>query len=134
TIPLSYSWCLWALIVVVLGPFFASHAIAGYDSMELMDSAAVPAGLLILPAGVSLAVQQFGINSITQSVGTQSMSLTVAISLVLGVNTSQWIGISDYSRLHEPTLRDSILMPSLIVVVGFSLMTIGGIIDRKSVV
>ena len=48
----------------------------------------------------------------------QTMPMSVAVSTVVGTCVCQWAMIADYSRMHRPTWRDSLLMPSLLIAVG----------------
>ncbi|MGI6485865.1 MAG: purine-cytosine permease family protein [Tepidanaerobacteraceae bacterium] len=117
----------WAIMVIIMGIIFMAPALLGFTSMKLFDYLAVPAGLLIFGFGIYLSVKAHGITEIFQWAPQQTMTWSTAISTILGLNICQWVMISDYSRLHRPILKDSILMPSLIVVVGFVEILIGAI-------
>lgn len=57
------------------------------------------------------------------------MSFLAAISLIIGVNVSQWVIASDYTRYAKPRVKDNILIPLGIVAVGFPLFYVGAIMS-----
>lgn len=117
----------WALLVIVLGIIFIIPAVLGYLSMKWMDYIAVPAGIFLFAMGAYLAIKSQGIAGIKEWSPTQRMPWSVAISTVVGTCVCQWAMISDYSRMHRPTWRDSLMMPSLLIIVGFIEIILGAI-------
>jgi cytosine permease len=117
----------WAIMVIIMGIVFITPAILGYLSMKWMDYLAIPVGLLLFGMGIYLSIKAHGITGIINWAPTQTIPWSVAVSTIIGLNVCQWIMIADYSRMHRPTWKESILMPSLIVVVGFVEIVIGAI-------
>src|SRR5690625_3409154 len=120
---------LWALIVIVAGLLFALPSIIGYGSMKWTDYIAVPAGLLLVIVAIYLSFKNTGWDTITSWQPEASMTILGAISLVIGVNVSQWVIASDYTRYAKPTFRDNMLIPSGIVLVGFPLFIVGAMMS-----
>lgn len=120
---------LWALIVIVAGLLFALPSIIGYGSMKWTDYIAVPAGLLLVIVAIYLSFKNTGWDTISSWQPESSMSILAAISLVIGVNVSQWVIASDYTRYAKPTFRDNMLIPSGIVLVGFPLFIVGAMMS-----
>lgn len=118
-------WALWALITAVAGLTFAIPSIIGYSSMKWTDYLAVPAGLLLIAAGIYFAVQNSGWDDIRSWDPEPTMSVVAALSLVVGVNASQWVISSDYTRYAKPSWRDNILIPWGIISVGIPLFLVG---------
>lgn len=58
-----------------------------------------------------------------------SMSFIEAINLVISINVAQWLIAPDYTRFAKPTWRDNILIPLGIIIVGFPLFIVGGIMS-----
>jgi len=125
-------WLAWAGITILVGAIFALPAIIGYSSMKWIDYLAVPAGLVILGIGLWLAIESQGLAGITAWVPPQKTSWPLAISAIIGVNVCQWVMIADYSRYCKPRLKDTLLMPVGIVVVGAALMIIGSVMGSAS--
>ncbi|AFM22512.1 purine-cytosine permease-like transporter [Acetomicrobium mobile DSM 13181] len=117
----------WAIMVVLLGIIFIIPAVLGYLSMKWMDYIAVPAGILLFAIGAYLAIKSQGIAGIKEWMPEHKMPWSIAISTVAGTCVCQWAMVSDYSRMHYPTWRDSILMPSLLILVGFIEIILGAI-------
>ena len=90
----------WAIITIICGIIFAIPSILGYTSMAWTDYIAVPGGLIILIWAFVLAVKDMGWSGIMAWNPSQTISWTEATSMILGLNTCQWLMISDYSRLQ----------------------------------
>ena len=118
-------WGLWALITAVAGLTFAIPSIIGYSSMKWTDYVAVPAGLLLIVAGIYFAVQKSGWDEIRSWDPEPTMTVVAALSLVVGVNASQWVISADYTRYAKPTWKDNILIPWGIISVGIPLFVVG---------
>lgn len=119
----------WVLITVVAGLLFALPSIIGYNSMKWTDYLAVPAGLILIIGGIYLSLKNIGWSTIANWNPEPTMTIAAAISLVIGVNVSQWVIASDYTRYAKPTWKDNLLIPSGIVVVGFPLFIVGAIMS-----
>lgn len=124
-----HQWGMWALITTIAGLLFALPSIMGYNSMKWTDYIAVPAGLLLIIAGIYYALQNTGWETIVAWEPKSSISFLAAISLVIGANVSQWVIASDYTRYAKPVLKDNLIIPSGIVLVGFPLFFVGAIMS-----
>lgn len=113
------NWIGWAVITIICGLLFALPSIIGYSSMKWTDYIAVPAGLLLIAGGIYFAMRNIGWETITTWQPTPTMTIWAGISLVIGVNVSQWVIASDYTRYAKPTWKDNIIIPVGIVFVGF---------------
>lgn len=122
-------WILWALITTVAGLAFAVPSIIGYNSMKWTDYLAVPAGLLLVIGGIYYALRDTGWTELIEWSPAPTMSVFMAISLILGANVSQWVIASDYTRYAKPNWKDSILIPLGIVGVGIPLFMVGSIMS-----
>lgn len=122
-------WGLWALITVIAGLVFAVPSIIGYGSMKWTDYIAVPAGLLLIGGGIYYALRNTGWETISSWNPEPSIGILAAISLVIGVNVSQWVIASDYTRYAKPTVKDNLLIPIGIVLVGFPLFIVGAVMS-----
>lgn len=120
---------LWMTIVIIAGLLFALPSIIGYSSMKWTDYIAVPAGLILVVVAIYLSFKNTGWETISTWKPESSMSILGAISLVIGVNVSQWVIASDYTRYAKPTFRDNMLIPSGIVIVGFPLFIVGALMS-----
>ncbi|MFS8611836.1 MAG: cytosine permease [Planifilum fulgidum] len=120
-------WLPWAVVTVIAGLIFALPSIIGYNSMKWTDYLAVPAGLLLVGAGIALALKNTGLKTLIHWSPTPSMSFLAAVSLVIGVNVSQWVIASDYTRYARPRVKDNVLIPMGIVAVGFPLFFVGAV-------
>ncbi|MFA1822755.1 cytosine permease [Virgibacillus oceani] len=120
---------IWIIIVLLAGITFAIPSILGYESMKWTDYIAVPAGLILIVFGIYLAVDNIGWSGITAWNPTSTMSVIAAISLVISVNISQWVGSADYTRYAKPVVKDNMLIPLGIVGVGFPLFMVGAIMS-----
>lgn len=120
-------WGMLALITTVCGLIFSVPSIFGMSSMKWTDIIAVPAGLLLVVTGIYLVMKDSGWEKISSWQPESSITILAAISLVLGMNVSQWVGVQDYTRYAKPRLKDNILIPLGIVGVGFPLFFVGAI-------
>lgn len=124
-------WLLWALLTIVAGLLFALPAVIGYDSMKWTDYLAVPSGLILIIAAVFYSLKGTGWGVIKNWNPEPSMTLLGGVSLVVGANVAQWLIASDYTRYSKPMIKDQILIPLGIIVIGFvffmtgSLMSVG---------
>lgn len=121
-------WGAWAIVTIICGIIFAVPSIIGYSSMKWTDYIAVPAGLLILIWTFILALKNVGTAGIMTWAPVRTIPWAQAVTMILGLNTCQWLMIADYSRFCKPKLMDNFLMPSLIIVVGFILIMMGGVL------
>jgi len=122
------SWGIWAIITIVVGLIFAIPSILGYSSMKWTDYIAVPAGLLLVVAGIYLAIKNFGLDVIVNfEPENQSMTFLAAVSLIVSINVSQWVIASDYTRYARPKVKDNILIPLGIIAIGFPLIYVGAL-------
>jgi cytosine permease len=122
-------WFIWAIITVIAGLLFALPSIIGYTSMKWTDYIAVPAGLLLIAAGIYYALKNTGLETITSWNPEPTMSFLAAVSLIIGVNVSQWVIASDYTRYAKPKKKDNIIIPLGIIAVGFPLFYVGAIMS-----
>ncbi|MBQ0139038.1 MAG: cytosine permease [Kurthia sp.] len=116
-----------ALITAVCGIIFAVPSILGLSSMKWTDMIAVPAGLLLVATGIYLALKDSGWERITSWQPDSTITIFAAISLILGINVSQWVGVQDYTRYAKPKIKDTLLIPLGIIGVGFPLFLVGAI-------
>jgi cytosine permease len=122
-------WFPWAVVTVIAGLIFALPSIIGYSSMKWTDYLAVPAGLLLIAGGIFYALKNTGWEKIASWNPEPQMTFLAAISLVIGINVSQWVIASDYTRYAKPRVKDNILIPIGIVAVGFPLFYVGAIMS-----
>lgn len=122
-------WGKWAIITVVSGLLFAIPSIIGYNSMKWTDYLAVPAGLILVVGGIYLALRNTGWSEILAWDPSGEMTLLAAISLVIGVNVSQWVIAADYTRYAKPTWKDNFLIPLGIIGVGVPLFMVGAVMS-----
>lgn len=122
-------WFIWALVTSIIGLIFAAPSIIGYSTMKWTDYLAVPAGLVLIVAGLTYALKDIGVTSILAWEPDSTMKFTTAINLVLGANVTQWLIASDYTRYAKPKIKDNILIPLGIIAVGFPLFLIGAIMS-----
>lgn len=123
------NWIGWALVTTVAGLLFALPSIIGYNSMKWTDYLAVPSGLLLIIGGIYLTMKNTGFHKIMEWNPEPSMTILAGISLVIGVNVSQWVIASDYTRYAKPLWRDNWIIPSGIAVIGFPLFIVGAIMS-----
>ncbi|WP_276210923.1 purine-cytosine permease family protein [Heyndrickxia coagulans] len=123
-------WGMWAVITVIAGFIFAIPSIIGYSSMKWTDYIAVPAGLLLVVGCIFYALRNTGWHEmINWSPANSSIGFLAAVSLVIGVNVSQWVIASDYTRYAKPSWKDNFLIPLGIIAVGFPLFFVGSIMS-----
>ncbi|MGY3717645.1 purine-cytosine permease family protein [Sutcliffiella cohnii] len=122
-------WFSWAIITVIVGLLFAIPSIIGYGSMKWTDYIAVPAGLLLIGAGIFYALTTTGWDTISSWSPEPTMTFLMAVSLIIGINVSQWVIASDYTRYAKPKVKDNILIPLGIIAVGFPLFYVGAIMS-----
>lgn len=122
-------WLPWAVVTVIAGLLFALPSIIGYSSMKWTDYLAVPAGLLLIAFGIFYALKNTGWQTIASWSPEPQMTILAAISLVIGINVSQWVIASDYTRYAKPRVKDNVLIPLGIVAVGFPLFYVGAIMS-----
>lgn len=97
--------------------------------MKWTDYLAVPAGLLLVIGGIYFALRNTGWDDIMSWNPTGEMTILAAISLIIGVNVSQWVIAADYTRYAKPTWKDNILIPLGIFGVGVPLFMVGAIMS-----
>ncbi|WNS74738.1 cytosine permease [Bacillus sp. DTU_2020_1000418_1_SI_GHA_SEK_038] len=122
-------WMLWALLTAVAGILFSLPAIIGYNSMKWTDYLAVPAGLLLIFAGVFYSLKGAGWEKIASWNPEPSMTFLGGVSLILGANVAQWLIASDYTRYSKPKIKDQALIPLGIIVIGFVFFLTGAIMS-----
>ena len=120
---------LYILSTFVIGILFAIPSILGYASIKWVDYVAIPAGLLLVTVALYLSINNMGWEKITEWNPEGTMSFTEAINLVISINVAQWLIAPDYTRFAKPTWRDNILIPLGIIIVGFPLFIVGGIMS-----
>ncbi|MBS9463936.1 cytosine permease [Flagellimonas sp. 389] len=120
---------LYVLSTACIGFLFAIPSILGYASIKWVDYVAIPAGLLLVTVALYLSIKNIGWETITTWNPEGSMSFIEAINLVIGINVAQWLIAPDYTRFAKPTWRDNILIPLGIIIVGFPLFLVGGIMS-----
>ncbi|WP_077307261.1 cytosine permease [Terribacillus halophilus] len=118
-------WGIWAMITVIAGLLFAIPSIIGYNSMKWTDYIAVPAGILLVIGGIYYALRNTGWETISTWNPEPSMTFLTGISIVIGANVSQWVIASDYTRYAKPKVKDNLLIPSGIILVGLPLFIVG---------
>ncbi len=120
---------LYVLCTFFIGIFFAIPSILGYASIKWVDFIAMPAGLVLVAVAIYLSVQNFGMDNLLNYQPEGSMSFIEAINLVISINVAQWLIAPDYTRFAKPRWKDNILIPLGIIVVGFPLFIVGGIMS-----
>jgi cytosine permease len=125
----KHEWIPWAVVTTITGLLFALPAILGYSSMKWTDYIAVPAGLLLIAGGIFYALKNTGWQTITSWDPKPSMTFFAAVSLIIGVNVSQWVIASDYTRYAKPKIKDNILIPLGIIAVGLPLFFVGAVMS-----
>ncbi|MBT8245135.1 MAG: permease [Winogradskyella sp.] len=120
---------LYVLSTAGIGILFAIPSILGYASIKWVDYVAIPAGLLLVTVALYLSINNMGWEKISAWNPEGSMSFIEAINLVISINVAQWLIAPDYTRFAKPTWRDNILIPLGIIIVGFPLFIVGGIMS-----
>ena len=124
----SENYVIWALLTLLTGLLFALPAVLGYNSMKWTDYIAVPAGIILIVAGVYFALSSTGGWENLMSWNPEpSMTVFAGISLVIGANVAQWLIASDYTRSSKPKLKDQSLIPLGIVVIGLLFFMTGAV-------
>ena len=117
----------WIVVTIIVGIVFAIPSILGYSSMKWTDYFAVPGGLLLCIVGIYLALKNIGWSNIINSQGSGELSFAQGVTMILGMNVSQFVISADYTRYAKPRWKDNILIPLGIVAVGIPLLIIGAI-------
>lgn len=117
----------WGIATVVAGVVFAIPSIIGYSTMKWTDYFAVPGGILLCIVGIYLALKNVGWSTIISYEGDGSISFAAGVTMILGMNVSQFVISADYTRYAKPRWKDNILIPLGIVAIGIPLLVIGGI-------
>lgn len=125
----SENWLLWAVLTFIAGLLFALPAVFGYNSMKWMDYIAVPAGILLIAGGVYFALKGEGWGNIVSWNPEPSITFFQAISLVLGANVAQWLIASDFTRYSKPKVKDQMLIPLGIVLIGLLFFMTGALMS-----
>ena len=120
---------LYILSTTAIGLLFAIPSILGYASIKWVDYIAIPAGLLLVTVALYLSINNLGWEKITTWNPEGSLSFIEAINLVISINVAQWLIAPDYTRFAKPTWKDNILIPLGIIIVGFPLFIVGGIMS-----
>jgi len=120
---------LWGLITTSAGILFAIPSVLGYESMKWTDYFAVPLGLLLIGTGIYYAIEQEGLAGLGAWDPEGSLSLVEGVSIVIGVNVSQWVIASDYTRYSRPRVADQLKIPIGIVGVGLPLFFAGAVMS-----
>ncbi|WP_242157192.1 cytosine permease [Aestuariivivens sediminis] len=120
---------LYILSTTLIGLLFAIPSILGYASIKWVDYVAIPAGLLLVTVALYLSFTNLGWQKISSWDPNGDMSIIEGINLVISINVAQWLIAPDYTRYAKPTWRDNILIPLGIIVVGFPLFIVGGIMS-----
>lgn len=130
TLNIDYSanFAIWALLTLITGALFALPAVLGYNSMKWTDYVAVPAGIILIAAGVYFALSSTGgWENLFSWNPEPSMTIFAAISLVLGANVAQWLIASDYTRYSKAKVKDQSLIPLGIVIIGLLFFMTGAV-------
>ena len=117
----------WAIVTIIVGFLFAVPSIIGYSSMKWTDYLAVPCGLLLCVAGIYLALKNVGWSNIMNYQGSGDISFAAGVTMLLGMNVSQFVIAADYTRYAKPKWKDNILIPLGIIAIGIPLVFIGAI-------
>jgi cytosine permease len=112
-----------------IGLLFALPSVLGYASIKWVDYVAIPAGLLLVIVALYLSINNLGWEKIASWSPEGNMSFIEAVNLVISINVAQWLIAPDYTRNARPTWRDNILIPLGIIIVGFPLFIVGGIMS-----
>lgn len=120
---------LYILSTTGIGILFAIPSILGYASIKWVDYVAIPAGLLLVTVALYLSIDNMGWEKISTWNPEGTMTFIEAINLVISINVAQWLIAPDYTRFAKPTWRDNILIPLGIIIVGFPLFIVGGIMS-----
>lgn len=119
----------YSMVTTVVGLLFAIPSILGYFSIKWVDYIAMPAGLILVVVALYLSFSNLGWEVISSWNPEGGMSIVQGINLIISVNVAQWLIAPDYTRHAKPTWRDNILIPLGIIVVGFPLFLVGGVMS-----
>lgn len=117
----------WMITTIVAGILFAIPSVIGYSSMKWTDYFAVPGGILLCIVGIYLALKNIGWSNIISYKGSGEISFAAGVTMILGMNVSQFVISADYTRYAKPCWKDNILIPIGIVAIGIPLLFIGAI-------
>lgn len=117
----------WVIVTIIVGVVFAIPSIIGYSSMKWTDYFAVPGGILLCIVGIYLALKNIGWSNIIGFQGSGELSFAAGVTMILGMNVSQFVISADYTRYAKPRWKDNILIPLGIVAIGIPLLIIGAI-------
>lgn len=117
----------WAIVTIIVGLLFAIPSIIGYSSMKWTDYLAVPCGLVLCVAGIYLALKNVGWGNIVNYQGSGDVSFAAGVTMLLGMNVSQFVIAADYTRYAKPKWKDNLLIPLGIIAIGIPLVFIGAI-------
>ena len=117
----------WMITTIVAGIVFAIPSVIGYSSMKWTDYFAVPGGILLCIVGIYLALKNIGWSNIISYKGSGEISFAAGVTMILGMNVSQFVISADYTRYAKPCWKDNILIPIGIVAIGIPLLFIGAI-------
>lgn len=117
----------WVAMTIFAGVLFALPPIFGYTSVKIVDYIAVPGGVLLCIGCFYLSIKDVGFNAILNFQPQQTMLTTEAISLIVGANVSQMVIMADYTRFCKPTIKNALMVPIGVIVVGFLLFMMGAV-------
>lgn len=83
---------------------------------------AVPGGILLCIVGIYLALKNIGWSNIISYKGSGEISFAAGVTMILGMNVSQFVISADYTRYAKPCWKDNILIPIGIVAIGIPLL------------
>lgn len=112
----------WMITTIVAGILFAIPSVIGYSSMKWTDYFAVPGGILLCIVGIYLALKNIGWSNIISYKGSGEISFAAGVTMILGMNVSQFVISADYTRYAKPCWKDNILIPIGIVAIGIPLL------------
>jgi len=118
----------WVIATIFAGILFTIPPVLGYTSIKWIDYVAVPGGIILCVSGLYLAIRDIG--SITELINIQpsgTMLRSEAIGLFIGANVAQLIIMADYTRFTKPKIKDTFLVPSLLVLTGIALFSLGAV-------
>ena len=78
-------------------------------------------------AGIYLALKNVGWSNIMNYQGSGDISFAAGVTMLLGMNVSQFVIAADYTRYAKPKWKDNILIPLGIIAIGIPLVFIGAI-------
>lgn len=117
----------WVAMTIVAGILFALPPIFGYTSVKFVDYIAVPGGILLCIVCFYMAIRGVGLDTLLNFQPEPTMLKTEAISLIVGANVAQMVIMADYTRFCRPTIKNAIMVPVGVLVVGFILFMMGAV-------